>query len=98
MDWLVTLLGWCVFAVATALAAQARGRSVLGWFLLGLLLAPLALIIVLVIPPNQDALDAERLGSMDWKECRYCAEIVRAKATRCRYCGGELPTREGRAA
>ena len=44
------LLIWVMFAVVTAVAANARGRSALGWGLLGFLFGPFALIAVLVMP------------------------------------------------
>lgn len=40
---------WIGFAVITALAASARGRSGIGWFLLGCLFGVFALIAVLVM-------------------------------------------------
>lgn len=48
---------WLAFAIITAFAASARGRSAVGWFFLGLLFSALALILVLVMPnlSEQDA-------------------------------------------
>jgi len=40
---------WVAFAVITAIAANARGRSAIGWGLLGLVFGVFALIAVLVM-------------------------------------------------
>lgn len=40
---------WLAFGVITALAAQARGRSFIGWLLLGCIFGVFALIAVLVM-------------------------------------------------
>jgi hypothetical protein len=41
---------WLVFCIVVAIAANARGRSGIGWFLLSLLISPLfGLILVLVL-------------------------------------------------
>lgn len=43
------VLIWFAMAVITALAASARGRSAIGWFVLGLLFSVFALLAVLVM-------------------------------------------------
>ncbi|WP_183077572.1 hypothetical protein [Paenirhodobacter hankyongi] len=42
---------WIGFAVVTAIAANGRGRSAIGWLFLGALFGVFALIAVLVMPP-----------------------------------------------
>ena len=37
-----------------------------------------------------DAITGKRESGEDTKECPYCAEIIKAKAKVCRYCGKEL--------
>jgi uncharacterized membrane protein YhdT len=45
------LIAWLIFAFVVAIAAGARGRSGIGWFLLSAVLSPLVgLILVLVLP------------------------------------------------
>jgi len=43
------ILLWFGFGVVTALAANARGRSAIGWFFLGLIFSIFALLAVLVM-------------------------------------------------
>lgn len=40
---------WLAFAVVTALAANARGRSAVAWFFIGLIFGIFALVAVLVM-------------------------------------------------
>lgn len=48
----MVFFGWVAFAVVVGVAANARGRSWIGWFLIALVLSPLlALILVLVMKP-----------------------------------------------
>ena len=72
---------WVLFAIlhgwVAAVAADARDRSAISWFLLGGLLGPFAIAAVLVM---------ERRGVT----CRVCGEVIRTSATRCRYCGTEV--------
>jgi hypothetical protein len=47
--WLIYVL-WPVFMVVSAIVARRRGRSTLGWLLLGLLLGPIAVAALFVLP------------------------------------------------
>ena len=60
--WLLfTLLVCLLFAFFSAALARARGRSSIGWGLLGLLFGPFGLLVGL-FPVNQSALDARERG------------------------------------
>jgi len=67
-------------AVASAIARR-KGRSDILWFLLGFCLHLFGLV-VLFLP------SVCKVGIT--KKCPECAEIVRAEANRCRYCGNEF--------
>jgi hypothetical protein len=47
------LLAYFVFAIMVGMAATARGRSGLGWFLLSLFISPLLTILFLLALPNK---------------------------------------------
>lgn len=72
------VLIWCLFGIVAAVIANTKGRSGCGWFLLGMLFGPFALVIAL-------------LPSMAQRECPYCAERVREEAIKCKHCGSSLP-------
>ena len=87
------LLAWLLTALMVARAAAGRGRSAIGWLLLAVLLAPpVAALMLLVLPDQAEArrrLFAGR-GQRGLRLCPSCAEVVRAEARRCRYCGVDL--------
>ena len=79
------------------LTIGSRGRSGFGFFLLSVLLSPLiGIIAALVVKANQSAVEDDLLSRGEMKKCPYCAELVRAEASVCRYCGKELTSRTRR--
>lgn len=44
-------VGWGTLTLINAGLAQAKGRSGLGWWLLSLLLGPIATLLIVVLPP-----------------------------------------------
>lgn len=76
-----------VFAIVTAVAAHAKGRNSLGWFLAGLVIGPFALFVTAL--PNVPC-------PGQFVSCAACGEVLREDAKLCRYCGRELPRLEDR--
>lgn len=82
------IIFWVFFSLLVVLLAQRRGRSGAGYFLLSLLISPLlTAILLLVLPVNQEQLDRSNLQSGGMKKCPHCAELIKADASVCRYCG-----------
>jgi hypothetical protein len=68
-------------------AANNRGRSGFGWFLLAILISPLlAMILVFILSPSE----AGKLKGGELKKCEKCAELVKKEAVVCKHCGHEF--------
>lgn len=76
--------------VAAALLAQNKGRSLAMGGVLGLLLGPLGLLIVAIAPADAGQVDDSAIRRGEARKCPSCAELVRADASRCRFCGADV--------
>jgi predicted amidophosphoribosyltransferase len=90
---LVVVIGiGAIVAVITAKDAGKRGMNEFGWgvgvFLAMIFFLPLYLIVRK--PVLRTVIEQEQLESGNARKCPYCAEIIRAGAQVCRFCGREL--------
>lgn len=81
---------WILSGVITAFVASYKRRSGCGWFVLGALLGPFGLILSLVVPSNAARIEREAILSGAYKQCPYCAELIRTEAVKCPHCRSEV--------
>lgn len=81
------LLCWFVLACICALIASAKDRSAIGWFILGFLFGPLALLFAAAMSSAPKVTHATVHPT---KKCPVCAEQVHVDALRCKHCQHEF--------
>lgn len=77
---------WVACGIAAAVVASSKNRSGTAWFFLGILLGPLALLMVGFMPSPQEA-----HSELGLKKCPYCAEEIQPEAIVCRFCSKDQP-------
>jgi hypothetical protein len=87
-DWrpIIAIMIFVIYLFAVywiGLTAKRAGRSFFGWLLLGMVVPPIAGIIVLTFKPENKLVES-------LKRCPYCAESIQLEAKFCRFCSKEI--------
>ena len=91
----ILLVLWIICGVIGGMILSNKGRSGCGGFALGFLLGPFGIVIALVMGTDHQELENRSLSGGEMRKCSSCAELVRAEATKCRFCGSDLPPLRG---
>jgi hypothetical protein len=79
-----------LLGIAAALVARSKGRDTIWWFLYGFAIWYVALPHALLMKPDVAGMEGRQIGEGQ-RKCPFCAEMIKAEARVCRFCGRDLP-------
>jgi hypothetical protein len=92
MEWIIA---WLALAIGAGAIASSKGRSGFGYFVLGLFLPLIGLLIAIGMAPARPAAQSmtvrQRALHEGEKKCPACAEWILRDARKCKHCGELLP-------
>jgi hypothetical protein len=99
MVYLVSLIVYgIIFGVLCSIVAKNKFRDSTGWFFSGFFFGIFGLIAILVMSPlEEEYVYTPTPVQSDNKKCPDCAEIIKAEAKVCRYCGLRFNTPDSEA-
>lgn len=82
---------FCLCGLISSIAGSNKGRSGFLWFLVGLVLGPLGIVLALVAKKDSQTIESKALALGTQKKCPFCAELIKSEAIICKHCNKEQP-------
>lgn len=73
-----------------AIIAQKKGEVFIIWWIYGSLLFIVALVHAILMKPNKQAIEQDKISN-GMRKCQYCAEFIMQEAIKCKHCGSDVP-------
>lgn len=86
---IIIFLVWLISAYVCSSMARNKGHDPLTWGLIGFFVGPLAILFIAIASEREERNEPMNT-SVGSKQCYRCAELIRAEANACRYCGAEF--------
>lgn len=88
--WIALISTIVICAIGAAYVASEKGRSGAAWFFLGILMGPVALLMVIGAPADKKEIERVLVNQGDLRRCPSCDECVSPRAQVCKHCRSDL--------
>ena len=87
---LAVLVVWAVCMYFASDIASRKGMSSFVWGIIGMCLGPLAILIIMAYPVDQNALDRRSVRRKRKQWCPFCQKAISVDAICCFHCGNVI--------
>jgi len=89
--WTYAVVLWVALAGLLGEWQRRNGGSFIAGALTSMIFSPLiAVIIIATMRPNKAVIEKRQITGGGMKKCPACAELIKAEATKCRFCGEKV--------